>query len=210
MELQYRILGTDGQEYGPATLSEIQTWINQGRVTSQTQIWRTDQTAWRSAADFDELIWSQPAQPAADYVAPVSEAELVLEKRAKSGASWFFWIAGLSAINTISILSGGDWSFIVGLAITQVFDVFGREMGALGIAIAIALDLLAIGTFVLFGIFAGKRHAWAFLTGMILYALDSGLSLLAQDWIALGFHVFALFCIFGGYKASRDLKQLRN
>ncbi|MBA4150844.1 MAG: DUF4339 domain-containing protein [Verrucomicrobia bacterium] len=209
MELQYRMLGTDGKEYGPATLSELQRWIQQGRLDPQTQIWRTDQPAWRPAADFDELIWAQTPQPAIADIPLVSEVEFALEKRAISGASWFYWIAGLTAINTISLLSGGEWSFIVGLGITQVFDVLGREMGSVGMAVAAALDVVVIGIFALFGFFSRKHHAWAFITGMVLYTLDAGISLLGQDWLGLGFHGFALFCIFGGYKASRELKQIR-
>lgn len=209
MELQYRMLGTDGKEYGPATLSELQNWIHQGRLSAQTQIWRTDQSAWRPAADFDELIWTQPADSSQTTTPPVSEAELAVEKRVKSGADWFFWIAGLTAVNTISVMSGSDWSFILGLGITQVFDVIGSGMGSIGTAVAIVLDLLVIGLFVLFGIFARKQHAWAFLVGMVLYGLDAGISLFVQDWLSLGFHGFALFCIFSGYKASRELKQIR-
>ncbi|MFN7141240.1 MAG: hypothetical protein ACK4UN_18080, partial [Limisphaerales bacterium] len=139
----------------------------------------------------------------------VSEAEIALDNKIKSGASWFYWIAALTAINTALALSGKDWSFIIGLGITQVFDVLGAEMGAAGMAVAVGLDAIAIGLFVLFGFFARKGHAWAFITGMALYGLDSCLSLLAEDWVGFGFHGFALFCIFGGYKACRDLKDLR-
>ncbi len=207
MELQYRMLGADGQEYGPATLAEIQSWINQGRIGSQTQLWRTDQAAWRSASEFEELIWSQPNVPPAAYAPAVPTVDAELDKRAKSGAGWFFWIAVMSAVNSISLLSGADWSFIIGLGITQIFDVFGREMGGAGMAIASVLDIVVIGIFVMFGVYARKHHAWAFITGMVLYALDSAISLLAQDWLSLGFHGFAIYCIFSGYKASREMKQ---
>ena len=50
----------------------------------------------------------------------------------KSGASWFYWIAGLSLINSISAASGSSWRFIVGLGITQIFDEFGNHMGTGG------------------------------------------------------------------------------
>ena len=43
------------------------------------------------------------------------EEKLRLENQFKSGAGWFFIIAGLSIVNSIIILSGGSWSFIVGL-----------------------------------------------------------------------------------------------
>jgi hypothetical protein len=61
----------------------------------------------------------------------------------------------------------------------------------------------------MFGVFANKLHTWAFLVGMILYALDGLIFLLVGDWLSVGFHVFALFCIFGGFSATRRLKALQ-
>jgi hypothetical protein len=40
---------------------------------------------------------------------------------------------------------------------------------------------------------------------MVLYTLDGMIFLLGPDWLALGFHAFALFCIFNGYRALRRL-----
>ena len=67
------------------------------------------------------------------------------------------------------------------------------------------LDVLAAGIFVFFGVFANKRHSWAFIVGMILFALDGLLVLIRQDWLGLAFHVFALFCLFRGLQACRAL-----
>ncbi|MCK4829211.1 hypothetical protein KA005_76515, partial [bacterium] len=44
------------------------------------------------------------------------------EKQLKSGANWFFWIAGLSLVNTIVFLFDGSIYFVVGLGITQIVD----------------------------------------------------------------------------------------
>ena len=64
----------------------------------------------------------------------------------------------------------------------------------------LALDLLAAAVFILFGVFANKGHRWAFIVGMVLFALDGLIFLLAQDWIGVGFHVFVLYCFFRGLK----------
>jgi hypothetical protein len=58
----------------------------------------------------------------------------------------------------------------------------------------------------LFGIFAGKGHTWSFLLGMVVYALDGAIFLIGRDWLALGFHVFVLVCIFSGFKAYQQLR----
>jgi hypothetical protein len=127
--------------------------------------------------------------------------------QAKSGGSWFYWIAGLSLINSISAFSGSTWRFIVGLGITQLFDAVGTSLGSSGKVIVLALDLLVAGLFILFGLFAVKGHLWAFVVGMILFALDSLVFLLVQDWIGVGFHVFVLYCLFRGFQGSRLLNR---
>ena len=40
------------------------------------------------------------------------EAE-ALVKRHRGGAGWFFWIAGLSLINSVVILAGSDWADVL-------------------------------------------------------------------------------------------------
>lgn len=55
MEPEYHMIGADGQEYGPATLEELKSWIREGRVAPQSQLRRGDQTGWSPAADFPEL-----------------------------------------------------------------------------------------------------------------------------------------------------------
>jgi hypothetical protein len=133
-----------------------------------------------------------------------------LEQRVKSGAGWFFWIAALSFINSIMMNTGANYSFIIGLGITQIIDAMAAELGTGGKIVAILLDLAVAGVFVLFGIFGKKRHQWAFVLGGILYLLDTLLYLTFQDWLGLAFHAFALFCIFSGLSANKKLQQLES
>jgi hypothetical protein len=136
-----------------------------------------------------------------------------LEQQHVNGANWFYWIAALSLVNSAIIHFGGEWSFVIGLGITQFFDaiaaVVAAEAGAgaasLALAFAIAADLAVAGAFVLFGVFARKRHTWAFVLGMLFYALDGLLFLLVGDWLSIGFHVFALIGLTGGLSASRKI-----
>lgn len=48
----------------------------------------------------------------------------------------------------------------------------------------------------------------AFFAGMILYALDGLLFFIVGDFLAIGFHVFVLFCFYSGLKANSELKTL--
>ena len=65
-----------------------------------------------------------------------AKQETQLETQHASGANWFYWIAGLSVINSVIILAGGGWGFVVGLGITQFIDAIATvvvaETGASG------------------------------------------------------------------------------
>ncbi|MHC4266212.1 MAG: hypothetical protein ACYSUK_09800 [Planctomycetota bacterium] len=145
------------------------------------------------------------------HLNPIEE-KIKLENQFKAGANWFFWIAGLSLVNSAVLLAGSNWGFVIGLGITQFIDAIGlaiaEEVGIAGKIIAFIFDIVAAGIFVLFGAFARKKHSWAFIVGMILYALDGLLFLLVMDILSIGFHVFALFCILNGLKSLQKLEQL--
>lgn len=148
-----------------------------------------------------------------------SEERLRIEQRLqgqmKSGANWFYWIAGLSLVNMLAILIGVNWNFVIGLAVTQIIDAVaaaiatdaGAKIGLVVRVAAVFLDVLIAGVFVLFGAFANKKYEWAFITGMVLYVLDGVLFLFMQDYLGIVFHLLALYGIFMGYKALRQLKR---
>ncbi len=134
-----------------------------------------------------------------------------IEDKIKSGANWFFWIAGLSFINSILFLCSDKWNFIVGLGTTQLVDVFGLDLvkaiGIGGYIIACLLSMMGAGIFVLFGIFARKKCNWAFVVGMMVYGFDGLIFVFVQDYLGVGFHIFVLFLIAGGFKASKMLGE---
>ncbi|MCC7383749.1 MAG: DUF4339 domain-containing protein [Deltaproteobacteria bacterium] len=189
MTFSYRVQGGDGQEHGPIQTDQLRAWMKEGRVNAATLVLRSDATDWLPVSSYAEL---SPGDPA-------------LEARLKSGASWFYWIAGLSLINSLVALSGSEWGFIFGLGITQIFDALAAEAGTAGKGVALVLDLAAAGALIFFGVFAHRRKRWAFFLGMALYALDSLIFLAVQDWLAVAFHAFALFGLFGGLRAAREL-----
>ena len=137
--------------------------------------------------------------------------KLKLESSRRGGADWFFWIAGLSLINSIVFLTGKQWNFVIGLGITQVIDAIAielsKDLGSFVKVIAFFFDVVAASIFIIFGILARKRYAWAFIVGMIIYAIDGLLFLLGMDLLSIGFHVFALICIYSGYKATCKMKE---
>ena len=154
----------------------------------------------------------EQSDSAAAQAVAAKQATEALEKRLYSGANWFYWIAGLSLVNSIIILTNGSWSFIIGLSVTQIVDgvaaAIAEEAASGGMAIksvAFAVDCFVAGIVALFAFLAGRRHGWAFIVGMVLYTLDGLVFLLFGDYLSAGFHAFALFGIFGGYRALREM-----
>ncbi|HXT61089.1 MAG TPA: hypothetical protein VN699_20790 [Pirellulales bacterium] len=138
-----------------------------------------------------------------------------VEHQQHSGANWFFWIAGLSLVNTAILISGGGVNFIVGLAVTAIIAAVaaGFEQNvdpstAIVIkAVAFAACAVAAGVFAGFGFFARRGHVWAFVIGMFLYVIDGLIYLAFGDLLSAGFHAYVLFCLFQGCKAARMLNN---
>jgi len=134
------------------------------------------------------------------------------EEEVKKGASWFIWIAILSIINSIVIHLNGSLNFIIGLGMTQIVDALSifQEPGGFNLdkTTGLSIDVLITGVFLLFGYHARQKKAWAFIIGMILYALDGLIFLPVKDFLGFGFHVFALVMIFKGFQAMRVLNKI--
>lgn len=140
------------------------------------------------------------------------EAKLQLESQLKNGASWFYWIAGLSLINSILFMTGSKFGFIFGLGITQFFDAMGAStaetVGNGAKVFSFLLNCLLAAVYIVFGVFSNKRYAWAFIIGLVFYGLDGALCLIAQDWLSVAFHAFAGFSIFKGMQAAKQLDKM--
>jgi hypothetical protein len=142
-------------------------------------------------------------------------ATFELKRRIKSGASNFFWIAGISVAYTVFYFFGSRFSIVIGLGITQFIDIVALDFAHLfpnsDLLIRIgglALNILITGIFVVFGYFAVKGNRWAFITGMVLYGLDTILMLLEQDFIGLVFHLFFLWYLYTGLHSLNTLTKI--
>lgn len=135
-----------------------------------------------------------------------------LWQRYKSGANWFYWIAGLTIVTSIISFGGGDWRFLISLGTTQVIDAIATglstELGQAPKVIGLILDLILTGIFVLFGVLAGKKQIWAYILGLVVFAFDGLVSLLIQDWIGLIAHVVVVIFMVPGLMAGRKLVEL--
>lgn len=136
-----------------------------------------------------------------------------LETRVKNGASWFYWIAGLSLVNSLIYLSGSDVAFLSGLGFTQLTDSFvdvAIQNGAPSVLkwVAVAFNFALVAMFGFFGYYAGRRSSPVFVIGIVIYLLDGLLLLLLEVFFSAGFHAFALYFIIRGFLACRTLNVL--
>jgi hypothetical protein len=231
MNPTYTVRGADGREYGPVSLEQITAWSREGRIMAQNEIRRNDMEHWAAAGDFIELkdvfapatSSSVATAVATPTVRPIAAPAGMVASGPNGAAqpagraSWFYWIAGLSLINSVIALSGGNFHFFLGLGITEIFDGFASQMGGAGKVVAFGLDLLVAGVLVLMGFFATKGHMWAYGVGIGLLALDAVLILILQLgfgaadtertlWVSLALHAYVLFRLFQGMMAMRELR----
>jgi hypothetical protein len=146
----------------------------------------------------------------------IDQARASLLQGIRRSGNWFYWIAGLSVINALSSLISSNFSFILGLGSTQFIDGIASYLLEKASAQAVPLiygfsygfQLFIVGFFVVFGVFAIKGRAWAFIIGMVLYALDGLIFVWVSDWLGAAFHLFVLWQLFTGIRKVFKLKKL--
>lgn len=139
-----------------------------------------------------------------------------LRQQARGGSNWFYWIAGLSLVNSVVILlAGDDTYFVIGLGLTLIADTIAREVANQNVdiaqivkAVVFGFDLIVALVIVAFGWVAGRGYRVVFGVGMFLYLLDGLLFVLAQDWFSVAFHAFALLCMWNGFRAYGQLNAV--
>ncbi|MGE0490734.1 MAG: hypothetical protein AB7S38_16125 [Vulcanimicrobiota bacterium] len=112
-------------------------------------------------------------------------------------------------VNSVLIMTGADLQFIFGLGITSIFTAVAQvaEAGAIGNAISLIFTLVGCAGAFFFARFAERGYAWAFVVAMVLYALDAGLWMLLGQWLEVAAHGYALYRMYLGLAANKELKE---
>jgi hypothetical protein len=147
------------------------------------------------------------------------EKRVWLENQFKVGTAWFFWIAGLSVINSSVnlIIASSRYRLLsfVGLGIvynieSRVFVILRNLPESSGFVrpIGFILALLVAGLFVLFGILGRKGHQWAIIVGILVYIFDGFLWLWELNAFAVFFHIILFFGLVRGLLAYKELNAV--
>jgi hypothetical protein len=139
----------------------------------------------------------------------IIEQQMRLQHNVKAAAGWFLWVAGLSVVNSVLRLSGVRFQFIFGLGIAQLVDALARRIGGASFLLDIIINGFLVGVFVTFFYFGRRGKKWAFLSGMILYAVDGLLMLLFKAFLGFAFHLFALGAMYAGLAAISRLEEVK-
>ena len=155
-----------------------------------------------------------PIEPAESVPAEVTPDLALLEaynRRAiDQSGNWFYWIAALSLINSLILTSGATWTFVFGLTFTKIVDALAVQYKVVGFAAiaCVGVNVCAVATFVLLGYFARRCNMWAFVTGLILFALDTLLLIASANVYSFVFHAYVIYKLIGGIMALRRHNQL--
>ncbi|HEX8882298.1 MAG TPA: hypothetical protein VF749_19790 [Candidatus Acidoferrum sp.] len=132
-----------------------------------------------------------------------------LTLRMRRGAGWFLTIAILSGANSLLQIFDAKIRFIFGLGITQVVDTITHGAGQNGMFVTIVVDGLFVVMLILCSKWAKTGSQGAFVGGMVAYALDGVLLVLFRMWLDAAVHAYALYMMWQGYVAARELAQIR-
>jgi hypothetical protein len=146
---------------------------------------------------------SASAQPSAQ------DPRIAIVQRMRRGAGWFLTIAVLSGVNSLLQVFDAKIRFIFGLGITQVVNPIGHGAGQNGVFVTIAMDGIFLAMLMLCWKWAKAGSQGAFVGGMIAYALDGVLLLVFNIWLDAAVHAYALYMIWQGYAAARELAQMQ-
>src|ERR1700682_2608980 len=141
--------------------------------------------------------------------APPADPSIPVILRMRRGAGWFLTIALLSGVNSVLQIFDAKIRFMFGLGVTQLVDGMARGMGQSGTIVVVVVDGLFVVMLILCSRWAKMGSQGAFLGGMIAYALDGVLLLLFSMWLDAAVHAYALWMIWQGYSASRELAQMQ-
>lgn len=159
----YRIIGADGNQYGPISTDQLRQWIAEGRANAQTKVLAEGTTEWKTLSEFPEFFGSAPgptgapqtsAPPSFPTIQPLGAYPTSAAADQVNGPAIGLIVTG--ALNIVLAVARGLMS-ILGFGMNMLQNtgnaeaekMIGSLMGTFGIAAAV-IGILG-GIFILFG-----------------------------------------------------------
>lgn len=79
----YKIIGADGQQYGPVNLDQMRRWMAENRVRPETLVQAEGSTEWKPLSSFPELVADLRAA-ASSLTPPIVPPPMVSNPRASN------------------------------------------------------------------------------------------------------------------------------
>lgn len=132
----YKIIGGDGNEYGPVPAAQVTQWIAEGRANSQTKTRREGEAEWQPLGTFPEFAAPLAAQARARQAEPSSPAPAPFRTGAERSAA-------------ATTLAEGDYELDLGGCISRGWELlkgnFGPLFGGFVVYVVVALLLGMLG-----------------------------------------------------------------
>jgi hypothetical protein len=159
----YRIIGADGNQYGPISADQLRQWIAEGRANAQTKVLAEGTTEWKTLSEFPELFGAAPgptgapqppSAPSLPTMQPLGAYPASAATDMVNGPAIGLIVTG--ALNIVLAVARGLMS-ILGFGMNMLQNtgnaeaekMIGSLMGTFGIAAAV-IGILG-GIFILFG-----------------------------------------------------------
>jgi len=149
MSTHYKILGSDGQEYGPVQLEQVKQWIADRRVERKTRVLAEGATDWTVLENVPEIaaLFTPAAPPVLPDASPPPKTNgglnvIIPYKNVRALVAYYLGV--FSAIPVLGIPLGPA-AFILGILALR----FRRKNPAAGGAVHAWIGILAGGFFTL-------------------------------------------------------------
>ena len=126
----YKIIGTDGKEYGPVAAEQVRLWLGEGRINSQSKVRAEGSTEWQTLSalpEFASAASKPPGPPPLPLAAPTAPAKI-------SGLAVTSLVLGILGLFTCGITALVGLVFGI-IALAKIKNSQGRLSG-LGLAIS--------------------------------------------------------------------------
>jgi hypothetical protein len=140
-----------------------------------------------------------------EYKQAAEQQRADLRTESLNAANFFFLAAGLAALGSGLLLI--RINVIVSIGLIDLLRLYGAPLGPLYALVVYGAAFVWIIVLVGLGFAARSAQRWAFLAGMVLYAIDMIMLIMMFSLWAFGIHAFFIFMWYKGQKALQDLKQ---